>query len=198
MFGQRGNDSLNGGAGNDELLGGMGNDSLHGGADDDVISGHEGDDLARGGDGNDRIFGGLGNDILLGDGGVDTIFGESGRDLLIGGRGADRLDGAGGMDILIAGFTTFDANDTALKMLLAEWTSARTYTARVANLRGLLNADFDARLNSMNYLRKGKTVFDDDAVDVLTGSSDRDWFLYSALAPVIDTITDVTGNEALN
>lgn len=51
MFGEGGNDLLDGGIGNDTLVGGEGNDSLYGGAGDDVLSGDAGADLLDGGDG---------------------------------------------------------------------------------------------------------------------------------------------------
>jgi hypothetical protein len=46
----------------------------------------------------------------------------------------DRLDA--GDDLLIAGPTAFDADLAALAAVMAEWTSARNYADRVANLRG--------------------------------------------------------------
>src|SRR5262249_20111505 len=88
-----------------------------------------------GGDGNDPVNGGNGNNVLLGGAGDDQLVGGTDRDILIGGRGADRLLGNGGDDLLIAGFTTFDVNEQALFAVLSEWTSARSYAERVANLR---------------------------------------------------------------
>ena len=41
--------------------------------------------------------------------------------ILIGGDGADDVEGASGGDCLIGGSTTFDANLTVLRSLLAEW-----------------------------------------------------------------------------
>lgn len=55
MFGEGGNDLLDGGIGNDTLVGGEGNDSLYGGAGDDVLSGDAGADLLDGGDGFDTV-----------------------------------------------------------------------------------------------------------------------------------------------
>ena len=44
--------------------------------------------------------------------------------------------GNSGDDILIAGTTAFDHNQAALAAIMAEWTSARSYADRVANLSG--------------------------------------------------------------
>ncbi|MFC6639303.1 hypothetical protein [Sulfitobacter sediminilitoris] len=52
-----GNDTLDGGAGDDVIDGGDGNDSISGGAENDIV---------RGGDGDDTISGGAGNDTLMG------------------------------------------------------------------------------------------------------------------------------------
>ncbi|WP_310599361.1 calcium-binding protein, partial [Desulfobulbus sp.] len=99
LFGEGGNDTLNGGMdddilygddGNDTLMGSAGSDTLYGGADDDYLSGGAGNDLLAGGTGNDRLYGGHGDDTFifnLGDGqdlilfdptnGADTLaFGE--------------------------------------------------------------------------------------------------------------------------
>ena len=85
---------------------------------------------AHGGEGNDRIKGGRGNNLLFGDDGDDLLVGGQGRDLLIGGLGADRIVGNSDDDILIAGTTDFDASDAALRAIMAEWTSGRSYATR--------------------------------------------------------------------
>lgn len=130
---------------------------------------------------------GAGNEILLGGGGDDLLVGGSGRDLLIGGLGSDRLVGNADDDILIAGATAFDANEAALAAVMAEWTSSRTYSQRVANLsnRTVAGADgsqFAQRGNGDYFLTTGvaATVLDDDMAEVLTGSSGQDWFLFNA------------------
>ena len=69
-----GQDTLDGGAGNDvifgeddddNITGGTGNDSLDGGIDDDTLSGGDGEDTLIGGQGADSMSGGLGNDTFL-------------------------------------------------------------------------------------------------------------------------------------
>ncbi|HZN33903.1 MAG TPA: hypothetical protein VFB80_08785 [Pirellulaceae bacterium] len=213
-----GHDTLRGGPGSDLAVGQTGNDLLFGDAGDDTLLGGDGNDRIRGGDGDDQLGGGAGHDLLLGEVGQDALAGAGGRDVLIGGQGADTLDGGDDDDILIAGTTAHDANDAALNLILAEWTSLRDYESRVKNLKGTNNPEFDNRLNAEVFLKKngnsnngngnngnGKgnngnngnmpTVFDDDASDELTGSSGDDWFLYE---PALDELVDWAGGENKN
>jgi Ca2+-binding RTX toxin-like protein len=152
-----------------------------------------------GGDGDDALSGGDGHDVLVGGAGSDMLLGGDGRDLLLGGFGADRLIGNGSDDILIAGYTSFDEDETALTAIMNEWTSARSYTERVANLQGCGSGQAWAnRLNGNIYLQvdgANATVHDDAAKDKLTGSSGRDWFFANLSGGVKDTLTDAAGNE---
>jgi Ca2+-binding RTX toxin-like protein len=137
--------------------------------------------------GDDRLKGDGGNDVLLGGEGDDLLVGGAGRDLLIGGVGSDRLVGNAGDDLLIAGSTAFDGEANALSAIMAEWTSARSYAQRIANLSGLSVAGSDGsmfgfRENGDYFLTMhgaGATVVDDNAHDVLTGSQGMDWFLFN-------------------
>ena len=150
-----------------------------------------------GGAGDDMLKGGPANDILLGGDGDDLLVGGAGRDLLIGGRGEDRIVGNWDDDILISGFTAYDANAVALLAIMAEWTSDRDYTTRVDNLRGIGGGG----LNQGYFLTTegdARTVFDDDARDILTGGWGRDWFLANCLHDDEgrrDRITDLSANE---
>ncbi|MFF7062599.1 immunoglobulin-like domain-containing protein, partial [Pseudomonas sp. NPDC008258] len=60
-------------------------------------------DISRDNDGNDFLNGGNGNDILFGQGGIDRLDGGKGNDILLGGSGDDILIGGQGDDILIGG-----------------------------------------------------------------------------------------------
>jgi hypothetical protein len=54
----------------------------------------------------------------------------------------------------VSGSTAFDGNEAALCAILAEWTSARDYATRVANITGTgRGASFDGRLNGGYFLR---------------------------------------------
>jgi hypothetical protein len=158
-----------------------------------------------GGAGNDLLTGGGGNDVLLGGDGVDALAGLGGRNLLIGGAGGDGLVGGLADDLLIAGITAHDGDETALSAVMAEWTSTRSYENRVSNLRGVTTgATFGSRLNGDNFLnvdaaRGAVTVFDDAAVDLLTGLAGRDWFfadLDNADPTKRDLILALAANES--
>jgi Ca2+-binding RTX toxin-like protein len=136
--------------------------------------------------GNDTLRGGRGPDVLLGGAGADRLYGNDGRDLLIGGAGADLLQGGVHNDLLIAGTTAHANDDQALKAIMQEWTSDRSYATRVQNLA-----------TGANGLPKldATTVFNDTAADTLTGGSYLDWF-FADLG--LDTLTDRATGERLN
>ena len=162
------------------VFGQSGNDDLH-------VAGSIGlSAWLYGGAGNDRLKGGAGHDLLLGGDGDDLLVGGSGRDLLIGGNGADRIVGTADDDILIAGTTLHDALALALCAIMDEWRRTdRTYEERVKNL-----SDGGGLNGTVKLVNTGenRTVFDDDADDVLTGSAGLDWFLFD---PNRDRATDL-------
>ncbi|NQU22486.1 MAG: hypothetical protein HQ567_14510 [Candidatus Nealsonbacteria bacterium] len=71
---------------------------IFGGNGDDTIDGGNGDDLLFGGDGGDTIDGGPGDDALFGDAGDDLLHGDDGNDSLDGGGQTDLLAGGDGLD----------------------------------------------------------------------------------------------------
>ena len=97
LFGGAGNDTLSGGAGDDDIYGGAGNDTLSGGAGDDDIYGDGGDDTISGGAGDDDLSGGAGADLFaFADGdGHDTIhgFNPSEDSITINGTALDEATG---------------------------------------------------------------------------------------------------------
>jgi Ca2+-binding RTX toxin-like protein len=154
-------------------------------------------------DGNDRLKGGAGNDVLIGGAGDDLLVGQSGRDLLIGGTGADRIVGNADDDILIAGNTTHDNQVAALAAIMSEWTSARTYSQRIANtsnrtIAGTDGSTFASRSNADYFLVVDQTVVDDNTSDVLTGASGLDWFFFNSDGEEgtnKDKVTDLHASE---
>ena len=93
LAGDRRDNDIDGGAGNDTLYGGPGG----------------GDDVMSGGLGNDRIFGGQGADTLIGGPGNDRLAGGHGNDVFVfgPGEGADTVtDFSGGTDKI--DLTAFD------------------------------------------------------------------------------------------
>ncbi|WGT66629.1 putative Ig domain-containing protein [Variovorax paradoxus] len=129
MFGEAGDDSVNGGLGGDYLDGGEGDDQLWGHGGNDIIVGGAGADFLMGDGikdlgfyetldgtlhGNDFLDGGEGDDTLKGGGADDTLYGGMGADLLWGDdaseqkleggfHGEDYLDGEDGDDQLVGG-----------------------------------------------------------------------------------------------
>ena len=105
IYGGAGADTIDAGVNNDQVYGGSGNDSIDGGIGSDLLYGGDGDDFVKGGGntGNpDTVYGGDGNDTVLGgDGaGADSLFGDAGDDSLDGGRGADTIDAGEGSDTI--------------------------------------------------------------------------------------------------
>jgi Ca2+-binding RTX toxin-like protein len=108
IFGDNGNNTLDGGAGDDTIFGQGGDDLITGGRDslasrdinntidfadlEDQTESDDGDDTLYGGRGDDTILGGRGNDILDGGAGDDMLSGQDGIDIFRGGAGADTVD----------------------------------------------------------------------------------------------------------
>lgn len=163
------------------------------------INGGAGNDTAIGGSAADALNGDDGEDVLVGNAGNDTVAGGSGRDLLIGGQGADVLNGGGDDDILIGGYTSFDNDPETLDQIMAEWTSTHSYANRTANLNG---TGTGGGLNGATYLKPGnassKNIFDDGAVDSLTGNGGLDWFFAATKGGGADKVFDREKGENLS
>ncbi len=95
LYGDQGNDTLNGSDQRDFLDGGADNDLLTGGAGDDVLLGGDGDDTLVGGSGDDLILSGSGADVIkLGlNSGLDFLDGLSAQDIIqVDGIAGTKLD----------------------------------------------------------------------------------------------------------
>jgi Ca2+-binding RTX toxin-like protein len=130
VFGENGNDTINGGSGADVLDGGAGfdqisgnsgNDTIRGGTENDTLSGNAGEDQISGDDGNDTIYGNVNPLSLVGKFGsiksgkfgeiiLDPIFKlppllafVSDKDVLSGGEGSDAIYGGDGADRISGG-----------------------------------------------------------------------------------------------
>ena len=96
LFGNNGNDTLTGGAGNDDIEGGQGNDTLNGGPGNDRFFPSYGSDTMNGGSGNDYAE----QQSLSGD--ADVFNGEADDDALwTQGSGASQFNGGAGDDLLM-------------------------------------------------------------------------------------------------
>lgn len=104
LFGDEGDDGLQGGNGSEFIIGNAGDDELDGNGGNDFLMGGEGHDRLEGGEGDDVLNGGSlytdGNDILRGEGGNDMLYGYAGDDDARGGSGDDQVGGGLGNDKL--------------------------------------------------------------------------------------------------
>lgn len=92
-----GDDTLYGDGGNDRLEGGAGNDAVLGGAGDDIITDSFGDNRLEGNAGNDVIVAGsmlVGGNLILGGDGQDFIITTEDVSTTFGGQGDDFILGA--------------------------------------------------------------------------------------------------------
>jgi Ca2+-binding RTX toxin-like protein len=161
------------------------------------LHGEEGNDILLGGTHDDLLDGGDGNDVLVGGGNGSELDGGGGRNVLIAGPEASTLVGGSDDDLLVAGTTAFDHNTRALSAIVAEWSSARSYADRVANLRGV---GMGPRANGNYFLtntRAHATTMGADDI-VLTGSAGRDWFFALLDEDSDDQVTDLAANEFLD
>jgi PKD repeat protein len=182
--------------------------TISGGLNSAVITGGTGNDFIRvstqitipvtlvGGAGHDTLRGGSGNDVIVGDEGNDLIIGRDGQDLMIGGNGADFLIGREDSDLLISGTTTLSGNLTALKAIMAEWTSNHNILIKLANVTGIL--PLPGRLNGSFYLTPDVTVFGDNSVDTLSGGDGTDLYYISLFGLNSDIVRDNQTSFAAN
>ena len=102
---------ISAGNGNNKVEGFAGNDSLYGGGGDDTMYGGEGNDTVCGDSGRDTLYGDAGNDTLIGGTGSDTMYGGEGNDTYVWGvgYGTDTIrDGAGVNKIIFDGVNPED------------------------------------------------------------------------------------------
>ena len=77
------------------IFGTLGDETINGGEGDDTIYGRVGIDTIDGKEGDDTVYGGRGNDLLMGSSGYDILKGGEGDDKLYGNRLNDRTDPGG-------------------------------------------------------------------------------------------------------
>ena len=111
-----GDDTLYGDGGNDRMEGGFGNDIINAGDGDDIVVDSGGDDNIKAGKGHDVVHAGPGLDLVMGNDGQDFIFlgtdmgsevfAGTGNDFIYGNKNAERILGNEGDDWIETG--TFD------------------------------------------------------------------------------------------
>jgi uncharacterized delta-60 repeat protein len=148
------------------------------------------------GGGGGSLVGGGGNDVLIGGLG-DSLTGGAGRGLLIGYEG-NSITSRSGQDLIISGYTEYIYDEVALSAIMAEWASADSLAARIANLTGNTASPlFSAGRKNGNYFLidsgPNQTVFNDFGSDAVTAGSGIDWII----AGTADTIAGVRKNDVV-
>ncbi|MEM8721569.1 MAG: lasso RiPP family leader peptide-containing protein [Cyanobacteria bacterium P01_G01_bin.39] len=119
VVGSDGDETLEGGSGNDTIFAEGGDDTITGGSGDDELLAGSGDDIVSAGSGNDAIFAEGGDDTITGGSGNDTITGVIDSNTLTGGSGSDHF--VVGMNDIITDFnpnedTAVDANGNPVEI----------------------------------------------------------------------------------
>ena len=124
IWGDAGDDYIEGGHGINRLHGGTGDDIIYGGGDAEFIHGEEGNDVINAGNGlGDLVFAGSGQDFVIG--GIDSkeVFGAEGNDFilgspavdfLLGGEGDDWMEGGEGFDTIAGDNSQLFFNSTII------------------------------------------------------------------------------------
>ncbi len=187
MFGQKGNDTLEGTGANASLYGGQGDDSLLATGTNSYLSGDDGNDTlvttAEGADagGASTLQGGLGNDSIYGVGGAFNILeGQDGNDLIqagvlgngggVGAGGNNTLSGGVGNDTLVAGAAT----DILIGGAGDDW---------------LIGSTGDDTLGGEANRDGSDTLYGGQGADLLIGRAGFDGFYYTDNDEIGDTIT---------
>src|SRR5262249_7948947 len=150
--------------------------------------------LVFGGDGHDTVRAGGGPVVFVGGAGRDRLEGGLAPAILIGGAGDDEIKGRSGADLLIGCKTNFDANLTALRAILAEWSRTDIDCGtKVAPLTGATAGGTNAP-----YFFTSKTLIDDDAVDGLEGTASGGNLWVARISPARhDRISGFTSGETI-
>jgi acid phosphatase len=148
--------------------------------------------IVFGGSGGNHVHAGGGAAILVGGADHDRLEGGQAPAILIGGDGRDDLEGESGRDIMVASRTTLDANLTALRAILAEWSRTDIgYADRVAHVTGSAPGGLNAP-----YLLNAASVIDDDRADDLDVASGGSNLYFARLAgPRRDVINGLSAGE---
>lgn len=201
-----GNDSIDGGAGEDHLSGEDGDDFISAGADDDHLNGGLGNDTLDGDDGADSINGGAGTDNLWGGSGNDTLVGEDGDDVLTGGIGADLLDGGAGTDwVSYSGATSGITLDLANSLNNAGGAAGDT-VIQVENVSASSLSDEvvgDGETNRLNGGAGNDTITGAGGDDLIDGGAGLDVAVFSGqrsgysiqYVSGVATVSDLNAND---
>ena len=136
-----GNDTMIGGALDDNLFGDIGNDVMRGGAGDDVISASNGFDTIFGGAGDDTVSGGFTRDVMTGGAGADVFVFANNAEIGNSVATSDVIrDFTKGLDVL--DFSALPGTQTYIgSASFSNFAGQLRYTAATGILEGDTNAD---------------------------------------------------------
>jgi len=207
IFGDDGNNTLDGGAGGDTIFGLDGDDLIIGGRDtlasrdiNNTIAVEDLEDQTETDDGNDALYGGQGNDTILGGAGDDLLDGGEGDDVLMGQAGADIFRGGAGVD------TVDYSNESPFQLLVNLQTNVASGGTASGDtfysIENLIGSDdridrfIGTAADNHFWGRGGGDVFNGgDGDDILDGGNDGD-ILYGEGGD--DTLIGGTGQDYLN
>ena len=179
--GQGGNDQIIGADGSDTLAGGLGNDTINGGNGNDFLTGQAGDDDITGGAGNDTLRGFEGNDTLQGQAGNDVLNGMDGDDSILGGTGLDAISGGAGDDVIDGG-----RNDDTI--------NGNAGNDKIRGDHGNDYIDAGTESDTVNGGDGNDTIIATDSNDLLNGGDGNDRINAGGGG---DTITGGDGNDSI-
>ena len=148
-----------------------------------------------GGSGNDNlIVSGTGTAVLVGNGGNDALTASGdGNVIMIGSTSGDTLTHSGsGQALEVSGRTAYDNNMAALDAVLAYWTSAATFAAKVTALSSAAGITGGYKFTGGN----GGTVTQDPTTsnNTLSNTGGQTWFVVKAA----DAVTTKTADTRTN
>ncbi|PXW81012.1 Ca2+-binding RTX toxin-like protein [Nitrosomonas sp. Nm84] len=189
LYGEAGNDTLNGGSGNDILYGGTGNDTLNGSSGNDALHGEAGNDMLNGSiDGDEYFFErNGGQDIVDDTGGSDTARFDASI------RASDLSLSRSGNDLILALTGTNDKLTIRNYMsdsyaIIESWVF--TDGSNLPSTQSILDSFLNIRGTSANDNLDGTAwadvMYGGDGNDVLNGLGDADKLYGGAGNDVLD------------
>jgi Ca2+-binding RTX toxin-like protein len=210
IFGNSGNNLIDGGASADVMAGGLGNDTYFVDNVADVV-------VEGTGSGADVVLAsvnyGLSDNVEtlvlqgtadlqgFGNSSANTIFGNSGNNLIDGGAGADTMIGGAGNDTYFvdnAGDAVVEAAGQGSDAVFALVSYGLSDTVETLVLQGAgnINGIGNALANAMFGNSGDNTLDGQGGNDILTGNGGNDTFVFNAGQANGDTVVDFAGNGA--
>lgn len=193
------------------VFGDSGDDDIEGSANNDIICASAGNDTVYGGDGDDLIYGGDGNDVLKGEGGADTVYGGAGDDAIYNNPDKNYFYGGTGNDTYYLNSSENVITENANEGTDVISTSVtHTLEDNIENLILTGTDAIDGTGNSLdNYIignSAANTLIAGSGSDTLEGAAGNDHlygdagddlYIYN-LGDGADTITEASGTDTIS